>query len=98
MGISCLGPCWLSLVVSHPRTPILNCFTYFLWAYFLTDSEFSCSAMLAKPYPVSGQAYMPQIPNVLHCMSRHAHEVLQTVSEARLISVFDIKIICFVQL
>ena len=49
IGISCLGPCRLSLVASHLRTPILNCFSYVLWAYFLTDSEFSCLAMLAKP-------------------------------------------------
>ena len=77
-------------------TPILNCFSYLLWAYFLTDSEFSCLAMLAKPYPVFGPTYMPQIPNLLHCMSKGAHEVLKTVSEARLMSVLDIKIICFV--
>ena len=98
MGISCLGPCSLSLVVSHPRTPILNWFTYLLCAYFLNDSEFSCLAMVAKPYPVSGPTYMPQIPNVLHYMSKGAHEVLETISETRLMSVFNIKIICFVQL
>ena len=39
-----LGRCWLSLVISHPKTPILNGFAYLLWAYFLTDSEFSCLA------------------------------------------------------
>ena len=96
--IPCLGPCWLTLVVSHLRTPILNCFTYLLWAYFLTDSEFSCLAMLAKPYLVSGPTYMPQIPNLLHCMSKGAHEVLGTVSEARLMSIFQLIIICFVHL
>ena len=32
-------------------TPIFNCFTYLLWAYLLTVSEYSCLAMLAKPYP-----------------------------------------------
>ena len=85
-------------MVSHPRTPILNGFAYLLWAYFLTDSEFSCLAMLAKPYPVSGPTYMPQIPNLLHCMSKCAHEVLETISEAILMSVFHIKIICFVLL
>ena len=58
----------LSLVVSHPRNPILNCFTYLLWCYVLTDSEFSCLAMLAKPYLVSGPTYMPLICNKLHCM------------------------------
>ena len=55
-------------MVSHLRTPILNCFTYLLWGYLLTDSEFSCLAMLAKPYRVSGPTYLPQIPNQLHCM------------------------------
>ena len=75
--------CWLTLVV-YLRTPILNCFTYLFWAYFLTDYEFSCLAMLAKPYPVSGPTYMPQIRNLLHCTSKGAHEVLGIASEARL--------------
>ena len=88
MGISCLGPCWLSLVVSHLRTPILNCFTYLLRAYVLTDSEFSSLAMLAKPYPVSGPTYMLWIPNLPHCMSKSAHQVLETVSDATRMSVF----------
>ena len=78
-------------MVSHLRIPILNCFTYLLWAYLLTDSEFSCLAMLAKPYPVSGPTYLPQIPNQLHCMSKCAHEVLGTILEARLMPVFIIK-------
>ena len=98
IGISCLWPFWLSLVVSHPRTPILNGFAYLLPAYLLTDSEFSWWVMLAKPYPVSGPTYMPQIPNLHHCISKGAHEVLQTISVARLISVFHIKMICFVLL
>ena len=85
-------------MVSHPRTPILNCFTDLLWAYFLLDSEFSCLAMLAKPYPLSGPTYMPQFANLIHCMSKCAHEVLETISVARFMSVFHIKIICFVQL
>ena len=78
-------------MVSHLRTPILNCFTYLLWAYLLTDSEFSCLAMLAKPYPVSGLTYLPQIPDQLHCMSKCAHEVLGTILEARLMPVFILK-------
>ena len=48
------------------RTPILNCFSYLLWAYFFTYSEFSCLAMLAKPYSMCGPTYMLQIPNLLH--------------------------------
>ena len=78
-------------MVSHLRTPILNCFYHLLWFYFLTDSEFSCLAMLAKPYPVSGPTYLPLIPNQLHCMSKGAHEVLGTIFVARRMSVFFIK-------
>ena len=53
-------------MVPHLKTPILNCFYHLLWFYFLTDSEFSCLAMLAKPYPVFGLTPLPQIPNQLH--------------------------------
>ena len=31
-------------MVSHPKTPILNCFYHLLWVYLLTVSEFSCLA------------------------------------------------------
>ena len=31
-------------MVSHPKTPILNCFYHLLWFYFLTVSEFSSLA------------------------------------------------------
>ena len=31
-------------MVSHPKTPILNCFYHLLWFYFLTVSECSCLA------------------------------------------------------
>ena len=44
IGISCFRPWRLSLVVSHPKTPILNCLYHLLWFYFLTLSEFSCFA------------------------------------------------------
>ena len=66
-------------MVSHLRTPILKCFYHLMWFYVSTDSEFSCLAMLAKPYPVSGQTPMPQIPNKLHCIQKSAHEVLGTI-------------------
>ena len=36
-------------MVSHPKTPILNCFYHLFWFYVLTVSEFSC---LAKSFPV----------------------------------------------
>ena len=36
-------------MVSHPKTPILNCFYHLLRFYFLTVSEFSC---LAKSFSV----------------------------------------------
>ena len=66
-------------MLSHLKTPILNCFYHLLWFYFLIDSEFSCLAMLAKPYPVSGLPPMPQISNQLHCIQKSAHEVLGTI-------------------
>ena len=44
MGISCFRPLRLSLVVSHPKTPLLNCCYHLSWFYFLTVSEFSCLA------------------------------------------------------
>ena len=47
--------------------------------------------MLAKPYAVSGPTYFPQIPNLLHCMSEGEHEVLGTIFEATLMSIFTIK-------
>ena len=81
----------LSLVVSQLRTPILNCFSYLLWAYVFTDSEFSCLEIPAKPYPASGPSYLPQIPNQLLCLSKGAHEVLGTILVARLMSVFIVK-------
>ena len=70
-------------MVSHLRTPILKGFYLLLWFYFVTDSEFRCSAELAKSYPVSALTYLPQIPNGHHCIPKGAHEVLQTISEAR---------------
>ena len=36
-------------MVSHPKTPILNCLYHLLWFYFSTVSEFSC---LAKSFSV----------------------------------------------
>ena len=65
-------------MVSHLRTPILKSFYYLLWFYVLTDPEFSCLAKLAKPYLVSGSPPMPQIPNLLQCNQKSAHEVLGT--------------------
>ena len=35
-------------MVSHLKTPILNCFYHLMWFYGLTDFEFSYLAMLAK--------------------------------------------------
>ena len=85
-------------MVSHLKTPILKCFTYLLWCYFLTDSEFICLAILAKPYPVSDPAYLPLIPNQLHCMSHCAHGVLGTILGARLMPFFTYKTNCFVHM
>ena len=76
IGTSCLGPCRLSLVVSHLRTPILKCFYYLLWFYLLIDSEFNCLATLARPYPMSGAPPMPQVPYQHHYHQKSAHVVL----------------------
>ena len=53
-------------MVLHLKIPIVNCFYHLLLFYFLTDSEFSCLAMLTKPYHLSGPAWLPEIPNQLH--------------------------------
>ena len=66
-------------MVPHLKTRILNCFYHLLWCYFLTDSEFGCLAMLAKPYPVSGTTPLPHVPNQLHCIQKSAHDVLGTI-------------------
>ena len=72
-------------MVSHPRTPILNCFYHLLWSYFLPVSEFSC---LAKSESVSGLTPSPHIPNQLHFFQKGAHEVLDANLEARVRPVF----------
>ena len=69
-------------MVPHLKTPILICFYHLLWFYFLADSELSCLAMLAKPYPLSGPTPMPQIPNQYHFIQKSAHEVLGATLEA----------------
>ena len=85
VGISCLRPWWLSLVVPQPETPILNCFYHLLWFYVLTVSEFSC---LAKSYSVSGLTPLPHIPNQLNFIQQSAHEVLDANWEARVMAAF----------
>ena len=62
-----------------------------MWFCFLTNSEFSCLAQPAKPYPVSGSIYLPEVPNQLHCIQSCAHQVPIYVYWARLISAFTIK-------
>ena len=71
-------------MVSHPKTPILNCFYHLLCFYLLTVSEFSC---LAKSQSVSGLTPLPHIPNQLHFIKKSAHEVLEANWEARVMSV-----------
>ena len=67
-------------MVPHPKIPILNCYYYLMWFYFLTASEFSCFAM---SYSVSGPTPMPHIPNQHHFTQKSAHEVLDAIFEAR---------------
>ena len=69
-------------MVLNLKTPILNLFYHLLWFHLLTVSEFSCLALLAKPYPVSGLTPMPQIPNQLRFIQKSAHEVLAASLEA----------------
>ena len=78
-------------MVSQLRKPILDCCFHLLWFYIITDFELSCFAMLAKPYPVSCPAYLPQIPSQHHGMSKGGHEMLGTILLARLLSVFNRK-------
>ena len=85
IGISCFRPWRLSLVVSQPKTPILNCFYHLLWFYVLTVSEFSC---LAKSFSVSGLTPMSHIPNQHHYNRKSAREVLDAILEARVSPVF----------
>ena len=64
---------------------------YLMWSQFVTNSEFSCLAKLAKPYPVSGPTYLRQIPNQPHCISSGAHDALITIFGSTLMSVFTLK-------
>ena len=41
----------------------------------VTDSEFSCLAKLAKPYPMYSPTYLPQVLNQLHSSQNCAYEV-----------------------
>ena len=72
-------------MVSHPKTPILNCFYHLLWFYLLTVSQFSC---LARSYSVSGLTPMPHILNQHHYTQKSADEVLDAILEARVSPVF----------
>ena len=67
-------------MVSHPKTPILNCFYHLLWSYFVTVSEFSC---LAKSFLCVVLTSMPLSPNQHHFTQKSAHEVPNATSEAR---------------
>ena len=82
-------------MVAHLRTPVLNGFSYLLWAYVLTNYEFSCLAILAKPYPVPSPTPLPLIPNQLPCIQISAVEVLGAILEARLQPDFPFEIIYF---
>ena len=72
-------------MVTHPKTPILNCFYHLLWFYCLTVSKYSC---LAKSYSVSGLTPLRHIPDQLHFFQKSAHEVLEANWKARVMPVF----------
>ena len=46
-------------MVSHPKTPILNCFYHLLWFYVLTVSEFSCLAKVGNKVVALGCGEAP---------------------------------------
>ena len=79
-------------MVSHPKTPILNCSYHFMWFYLLTVSEFSC---LPESYSVSGLTPMPNIPNQHHFTQKSAQEVLDAIFEARVSPVFIYKLLYY---
>ena len=81
-------------MVSHPKTPILNCYYHFMWFYFLTVSKSICSA---KSYSVSVLTPMAHIPNQHHFTQKSAHEMLDALYEARVSPGF-IKIFCIIHL
>ena len=58
-------------MVSHPKTPILNCFYHLLWSYFVT--VIFCVVLTS----------MPLSPNQHHFTQKSAHEVPNATSEAR---------------
>ena len=72
-------------MVSHPKTPILNCFYHLLWFYFLTVSEFT---LLGQVIFCVGLTPMPHIPNQHHFTQKSAHEVLDAILEAGVSPVF----------
>ena len=80
VGIPCLRGLMLSLVVPHPKTPIINCFYHLLWFYLSTVSEFDC---LANSFSVSGLTSLPHVSNQFHFIQKSAHEVLDAILEAR---------------
>ena len=69
-------------MVSHPKTPILNCFYYLLWLYcFLIQ-------LLGPVIFCVGLTSMPHIPKQHHFTQKSAHEVLDAILEARVSPVF----------
>ena len=55
-----------------PQDPCTQLFFLLIVGLLLTYSKISRFAMLAKPFPVSGPTYLPQIPKQVPCMSKGA--------------------------
>ena len=72
-------------MVSHPKTPILNCFYHLLWSYFVTVSEFSFFCQVIFCVVLTS---MPLSPNQHHSTQKSAHEVPNAISESRVRSIF----------
>ena len=85
IGISCLRPWRLSLVVPNPKDPYTQLFLPVIVVLLFNCFEFSC---LAKSFSVSGLTPWPQIPNQHDFIKTSAHEVLDGNLEARVRPVF----------
>ena len=81
-------------MVSHPKTPILNCFYHLLWFYLLTVSEFSCLP--------SHNLCLAQLlcPTVLTSFAspKGVHMKCLMLTWRQESGQFSLKIFCFIQL
>ena len=72
-------------MVSHPKTPILNCFYHLLWSYSVTVSEIQLLGQVIFCVVLTS---VPHLPNQHHFTQKSAHEVPNATSEARVRPIF----------